>query len=375
MTRFKDVSGNLLRADVDALVNTVNTVGVMGKGLALQFKNAFPANFRAYSKACKAGEVGLGRIFIFDNGQLVRPRWIFNFPTKGHWRERSRLSSVSEGLDDLRRVVEELQVGSIAVPPLGCGNGGLNWADVRTLIEEKLEGLSSDVHLYPPSGTPPAEDMVNSTPRPDLTPARAALVSLVNRYSTLAFGASLIEVQKLMYFLQAAGEPLRLRYEPYHYGPYADNLRHVLKLLEGHYLLGFGDGSKSVSQAEPIRVLPNAPEEARCVLSQQGELLGRMERVLDLVRGYESSYGLELLASVHWTVTNDEQCSSRDSVFERIRSWNFRKRHAFTEDHIGMAWEHLQREGWLTETTLPESRAEQVSQPLAKTGTLLQDNG
>ncbi|MDE0169733.1 MAG: macro domain-containing protein [bacterium] len=350
MTRFRYVTGNLLKADVDALVNTVNTVGVMGKGLALQFKNAFPANFKAYSKACKDGDVRLGRVFIFDNGQLIRPRWILNFPTKGHWRARSRLSNVSAGLDDLRSVVEGLRVESIAVPPLGCGNGGLSWANVRPLIEEKLDGLGIDVDLYLPIGSPPAAEMVISTPRPDLTPPRAALVEMVHRYSNLAFGTSLVEVQKLMYFLQAAGEPLRLRYKAHLYGPYADNLRHVLKLLEGHYLRGFGDGSQSVPAAEPIRVLPDAPREALSVLSQESELVGRVERVLELVRGYESSYGLELLASVHWLATRDERCDSLDHVIKHVHSWSTRKNRMFTEGHIRMAWTHLQAHGWLTRT-------------------------
>ena len=349
MTRFSYVTGNLLRADVDALVNTVNTVGVMGKGLALQFKNAFPANFEAYAKACKNGEVRLGRMFIFDCGQLVRPRWILNFPTKGHWRARSRLSNVSAGLDDLRKVIQELAIESIAVPPLGCGNGGLNWADVRQLIEEKLGGLGINAHLYFPIGSPPAADMVISTPRPDLTPARAALVALVDRYSNLALGASPVEVQKLMYFLQAAGERLRLRYEAHLYGPYADNLRHVLKLLEGHFLQGYGDGSKRVPEAEPMRVLPGATQESRDILSRQQVLLDRIERVLDLVKGYESSYGLELLASVHWVATNQMHYHSPDGVIENLQSWSPRKSRMFTDHHIETAWKHLQEEGWLNQ--------------------------
>ena len=105
---IQEGTGDLLSADVDALVNTVNTVGVMGKGIALQFKRRFPANFRAYEKACKAGEVQVGSMFVFDAGQLVRPRWIINFPTKSHWRSGSKLSDIASGLDDLVRVVREL---------------------------------------------------------------------------------------------------------------------------------------------------------------------------------------------------------------------------------------------------------------------------
>ena len=135
------VTGNLLEADADAFVNTVNTKGVMGKGVALQFKRAFPANFKAYQAACAAGEVKLGRMFVFDSGRLERPRYIINFPTKDHWRSRSRLADIETGLVDLRRVLAELEIESIALPPLGCGLGGLDWSDVRPRIEAALADL------------------------------------------------------------------------------------------------------------------------------------------------------------------------------------------------------------------------------------------
>ncbi|MEQ1843343.1 MAG: macro domain-containing protein [Verrucomicrobiales bacterium] len=133
-------SGNLLRAEVDALVNTVNTVGVMGKGLALQFKQAFPANTRAYEAACKGGEVQVGRMFVTQTGQF-EPRLIINFPTKEHWKANSRLVDIESGLTDLIRVIREERVQSIAIPPLGCGFGGLRWEDVRPLIERVFESL------------------------------------------------------------------------------------------------------------------------------------------------------------------------------------------------------------------------------------------
>ena len=359
MAQFVEAHGNLLHADVDALVNTVNTVGVMGKGIALQFKNAFPANFRAYDQACKRKDVALGTMFVFDNGQLTKPRWIVNFPTKGHWRSRSRLQDVEAGLDDLRSVIADLGISSIAIPPLGCGNGGLDWADVRSLITDRLQGLEVDVHLFAPSGTPAAEDMVVSTPRPELTLGKAALVAMVDRYSRLALEVSLIEVQKLMYLLQVAGEPLRLRYRPLRYGPYADNLRHVLKAVEGHYLEGFGDGSAAVDDAEPIRVLPGAVEQASLVLAGQ-ETAVRIERVFRLIEGYESAYGLELLATSHWAATHsdndnclDEVVGRVNEVVERVQNWNERKSRLFTRAHIEGAWNHLQAKGWLPPTPHP----------------------
>ena len=283
----------------------VNTVGVMGKGIALQFKNAFPANYNAYAKACRRQDLTLGQMFVFDNGQFTEPRWIVNFPTKGHWRSRSRISDVEAGLGDLRRVIIELGIASIAIPPLGCGNGGLDWADVRPLIKEKLYGLETEVLLYAPVGAPPASGMVISTPRPRLTPGKAALVAMVDRYSVLALGVTQVEIQKLMYFLQEAGEPLNLRYTAHRYGPYADNLSHVLKAIEGHYLQGYGDGSAGVHNAEPIKVLPGAAHEATDMLADKA-ITKRVESVLDLIEGYESAYGLELLASVHWVATRGD---------------------------------------------------------------------
>jgi len=145
--------GNLLEAETEALVNTVNTVGVMGKGIALQFKRAFPENYKAYRRACEDEQVRLGEMFVFETGRLAPPRFIFNFPTKGHWRSRSKLDDIETGLDDLARVIRERGIRSIAVPPLGCGHGGLDWKDVRPRIETALADLDEvDVRLYEPAG-------------------------------------------------------------------------------------------------------------------------------------------------------------------------------------------------------------------------------
>ena len=135
------VTGDLLEADVDAIVNAVNTKGVMGKGIALQFRQAFPENYAAYRAACKAGDVRLGTMFVVPTARPGRPRFIVNFPTKAHWKSRSRLADIEAGLRDLRRVIDEYEIESIALPALGCGLGGLDWADVRPLIEAALEDL------------------------------------------------------------------------------------------------------------------------------------------------------------------------------------------------------------------------------------------
>lgn len=352
MTDFVETSGNLLTADVDAIVNTVNTVGVMGKGLALQFKKAFPDNFKAYERACKQGDVELGHMFVVDTGSLGRPKWIINFPTKGHWRSKSKLGDIEAGLDDLAAAIEQHNIASIAVPPLGCGNGGLDWQVVEPLIRRKLDGLDTTVYLYPPGGAPAASTQITATERPTLTEGKAALITLLDRYLRISMTASIIEVQKLMYFLQESGQQLNLRYEKGHYGPYADNLRHVLINLEGHHLQGFGDGSRPVRESEPITVLPGAAGEAADVLQQLGDrdLAERIERALAVTEGFESAYGLELLSTVHWCATYEVDEFSVEATTACVQSWSRRKQRLFTDAHVSTAWDHLIAGGWLKPT-------------------------
>lgn len=342
---ISEADGNLLTADVDALVNTVNTVGIMGKGIALQFKRAFPTMFKAYARAAKAGELRLGEMYVWPTQQLDGPRFVINFPTKGHWKTSSRLADIERGLDDLVRVVRDHDIASIAVPPLGCGNGGLDWAVVEPLIHRKLEVLSDvDVRLYPPVGAPRASSMVNAETAPRMTPGRAALIQLLVSYRRFATeDPTLIEVQKLMYFLQAAGEKLKLNYAENIYGPYADNLRYVLRTVEGHYLSGYGDGATPVQLAEPISVLPGAEEAARPVIAEHPETAQHINRVLDLVGGFESAYALELLATVHWVM--DHGASDGD-VVDRVRAWSPRKQRMFTVEHIEVAASALRDRKW-----------------------------
>jgi O-acetyl-ADP-ribose deacetylase (regulator of RNase III) len=126
-----------------ALVNTVNTEGVMGKGVALQFRRAYPENYEAYRAACARGEVKIGRMFVYDTGRLGRPRWIINFPTKRHWRSKSSVEDIEAGLADLRDVMPQLEIKSVALPALGAGLGGLRWDDVQPRIEAALGDLNT----------------------------------------------------------------------------------------------------------------------------------------------------------------------------------------------------------------------------------------
>ena len=197
-----DAHGNLLDDPADALVNTVNTVGIMGKGIALQFKRRFPAMFKDYERAAKKGELHLGSMHVWPTGRLEAPHYIINFPTKGHWRARSKLPDIEAGLEDLRSVLLELKVKSVAVPPLGCGHGGLRWTQVEPLIKEALADLPGvDIRVYPPEGPPAAADMVDNTARPRLTHGKATLLVLLDRYLAHAVEVTQIKIQKLLYCL------------------------------------------------------------------------------------------------------------------------------------------------------------------------------
>lgn len=352
---FEITRGNLLSADTDALVNTVNCVGVMGKGIALQFKQAFPQNFRAYEQACRRKEMRPGMVLVVPTMHVGNPKYIINFPTKVHWRGKSRLEYIDTGLVALVREIERLGIRSIAIPPLGCGNGGLNWADVEPRILEAFTQLP-DVRalVFEPDGAPATDQMEVRTQKPVLTMARALLLRLLASYREGGYRSSLLEVQKLAYFLQAAGEPLRLEYMRHKYGPYAENLNFVLQRLEGHYLRGYGDRTR---RAE-IRLLSGAADAAREYLAGSADALDRLCRVERLIEGFESPYGLELLATVHWVVAHDPTLADDEAaVVERVREWSQRKGELFTPRHITVAWERLRREGWLPDPTRRTAQA------------------
>ncbi|MQB01658.1 MAG: Appr-1-p processing protein [Actinobacteria bacterium] len=356
MVRF--TKGDLLKADVDALVNTVNTKGVMGKGVALQFRNAFPANYEAYRRACKQGEVRLGRVFVFDNGQLARPYYIVNFPTKDHWRSKSRLNDIVTGLEDLVRVIQDLAIKSVALPPLGCGNGGLAWRDVGPLIQGSLAGLRDvDVLVFSPGGAPNPLAMPVRTPKPSMTPGRAALIGLLHRYAEPTVGTTPLEIQKLMYLLQLAGEPLRLKFAKGHYGPYAESVNHVLQAVEGHYLRGYGDRTQRVAEATPVQVMDGAPAMAVAYLRDRPATNERIERVVQLIEGFESPYGLELLTTVHYVASVIDPRAIDDPlrVLPVVSEWNRRKGRLFTPRHVEVAWRRLKDLGWLGKASLVQA--------------------
>ncbi|MDR1310589.1 MAG: macro domain-containing protein [Burkholderiaceae bacterium] len=340
-------SGDILKCEVAALVNTVNCVGVMGRGIALQFRKAFPENFKAYAAACRNGEVQPGRLFVYETGQLTLPHYIINFPTKRHWRGKSRMEDIDAGLADLVRVIREKGIPSVAIPPLGSGLGGLVWQTVRARIEHALSVLQDvRVLVFEPQGAPPDHAMAHVREIPQMTAGRAALVELIHRYlnGLLDPFICLLEIHKLMYFMQEAGEPLRLKYTKAPHGPYAENLRHVLNAIEGHLVAGYADGGDAPDK--PLSLVPGAVDDARDFLDKHDKSKARLDKVARLVEGFESPYGLELLATVHW-VMQHEKVARRDDVTHHVHAWNTHKQR-FTPRQIAIATDRLASQDWVS---------------------------
>jgi O-acetyl-ADP-ribose deacetylase (regulator of RNase III) len=342
-------TGDILTAKAEAVVNTVNCVGVMGRGIALQFKNTFPENFKAYKAACKKQEIVPGRMFVFETGELAFPRYIINFPTKRHWKGKSRIEDIESGLEDFVRVINELKIESVALPPLGSGLGGLVWEEVRARIENALSKNNARILVFEPSGAPENDVMRYGKQIPDMTAGRAALIGLINRYQNGLPDPfiTLFEVHKLMYFLQETGENLRLNYTKAPYGPYAENLRHVLNAIEGYFIYGYdGKGDRSNKQ---LKLVPGALHDAEKYLQDYPVTRNHYNRIADLVNGYESPFGLELLSTVHWVIKK-ENAQTYDDVCRVIYAWDERKKQ-FSTEQIKIAMTVLTDKGWISPLT------------------------
>lgn len=324
MIRF--TQGNLLDDPAEALVNTVNTVGVMGKGIALMFKESFPDAFEEYAEACRDHRVQVGKVHVVDRGGLFNPRYIINFPTKKHWRHSSKMEWIIEGLDDLRSVLRDKGIKSIALPPLGAGNGKLDWAKVRPEIERALGNMSDvEVTVYEP--TRQYKNVMKKSGQKNLTPARAAITELVRRYLVLGIDCTILEVQKLAWFAEriinasAAKNELNLKFKQSRYGPYAHRLTFLLDSIDGSYL----HCSKRVADASPTDLVWIDPEEVgrvKLYLSTQAkEMADAIERTGDLIDGFESPLGLELLSTVDWILHVDGCAPALAEVRMAVRRW------------------------------------------------------
>jgi O-acetyl-ADP-ribose deacetylase (regulator of RNase III) len=340
--------GDILRSNAEALVNTVNCAGVMGRGIALQFRKAFPENFKAYKSLCDKKRLHPGMMAVYDLNRLQNPRYVINFPTKRHWKGKSNPEDIESGLEALVKEITDRKIGSVAIPPLGCGLGGLNWHQVKPMIKRAFAALP-DVHvfLYEPAGAPAPAEMVRDKKTPNMTVGRAALLALMNRYLGALMDpfVSLLEIHKLMYFMQEAGEILKLNYSKAIYGPYAENLRHVLNLIEGYYISGFADAEDRPDTQ--ITLMPEAFRRAEHYLRDHDATRKRFDRVANLINGYETPFGMELLSTVHWVAAREGAKTANEAI-DKTYAWNDRKR-VFQEEHIRIAWDTLADKQWISQ--------------------------
>ena len=345
-------TGNLLEAPAEALVNTVNTVGVMGKGIALMFKERFANNMREYEQACKEQRVLTGKMFITETGELMGPRWIVNFPTKQHWRAKSKMEWITSGLEDLRHFIIQNQVRSIAIPPLGAGNGGLNWDEVKPKIEAALANLQ-DVEVLVFEPTQQYQNVAKKSGVEKLTPARALIAELVRRYWVMGMECSLLEIQKLAWFLQRVIESegleneLKLSFQANNYGPYANNLDHLLNALDGSYL----QADKRIPDSSPFDVIwfnDDKKDFVDAYLNAEAKTYSSaLAKTAELIDGFESPYGMELLATVDWLLANENCKPTLESIRQGIQNWPAgkkwadRKEQLFKVEHIEFALNRL----------------------------------
>jgi O-acetyl-ADP-ribose deacetylase (regulator of RNase III) len=339
---IKYVQGNLLDAPTDTLVNTVNTVGVMGKGIALQFKNRFLNNYKAYQQACKEKTFDVGQLLVTEDGDLTQKKIIINFPTKTNWRLDSNYEYIESGLVQLRKLIIERNIKSIALPPLGCGNGGLDWENVEPMIQSHLADLPTDILVYTPNNHIKEILQQESVKKETkLTPARAMLLYLLHQYEVFGEQSSLFVANKLAYFLQRSGENLKLEFKAHHYGPYAIQLNHVMGYLNGVYFKGMEQNQ--IKPFEPIFLNYEKVDEINKYIKTNLsiEQKNRLENVLKLIKGFESTFSLELLSSIDF-IQQDKKLQDIESLVKEIKGWNKRKANMFEEKHIKIAAKHLE---------------------------------
>jgi O-acetyl-ADP-ribose deacetylase (regulator of RNase III) len=328
---IKYITGNIFESQSEALVNTVNTVGIMGKGIALQFKNQFLSNYREYIKACKSGALQIGQLLVVEDISLLYgKKIIINFPTKTDWRKPSEYDYIEKGLIDLVQIIKERKILSIAIPPLGAGNGGLEWFKVKALLEKYLSDLDCIIAIYEPNA---AVKEVLKKERVGLTPARAMLLAVL--YDLVRNGEFVSEFasEKIGYFLQRFGAKylFKLDYQPNFYGPYSGKIKHVLYYLNGSYISGYS--SKEKKPFEELNLMMDAEQDVLAYLSKK-EYQNEMQIVLktqQFLTGFYSNFGLELLSTLDFII-QQEQTTELPKIKQKLNEWSNRKTKLFSND-------------------------------------------
>lgn len=341
---MKFLKGNLLEAKTQALVNTVNTVGIMGKGIALQFKEIYPENYKAYLEACKKQELKPGKLLVVREYLINEEKIIINFPTKVEWFKKSQYSYIEEGLKELVKVISEYKIESVAIPPLGCGNGGLKWDRVKQLITRYLSGLKDiDIQIFEPNNE--IKELLKkqeSNKKIKLTPARAMLLYSMFYYESLGENSSLFVANKLSYFLKRLGEKNfnKIKFDASHYGPYSVQVEHMLHLVNGIYLKGLEQ--MNVEPFESIELQYDKAKEVsefvRNNLSREQNQI--LKDLIKLIDGFQSALALEILATVDF-IRKDNENIKKEGIMETINRWSNRKKELFKEKFIDIAIDHL----------------------------------
>ena len=334
--------GDMMQANAEALVNTVNTVGVMGKGIALQFKEAFHNNNKAYIDACKRKELVPGKLLaVWDENLQLGRKLIINFPTKVHWRQPSKYEYIEKGLVALRELLQKESIKSIAIPPLGCGNGGLDWSKVRPMIENSLRGLDAEILIFEPNDAIKAvlqKQEVNKDVH--LTPARASLLYALFAFESMGEYSSLFAANKLAYFLQRKGQKLNLDFQAHHYGPYAIGVEKVLYHLNGVYLKGMEQGHAKPFEA--LKLNYDRWQEVKDYVNKKLDFKDsqRVKSLVEFLAGFTSELSLEILATVDFILAQNPNYTI-DQVMEAISGWNIRKKELFKREYVESSYVYL----------------------------------
>jgi len=351
--------GDIFESKAEVLVNTVNTVGVMGKGIALGFRKRFPEMYDDYVLRCEQKDVHLGEPYLYR--RLVAPH-IVNFPTKDHWRSVSRLNDITKGLAYLRNHVDEWGIRSLAVPPLGCGEGKLDWRVVGPTLYRALSHLNVAVELYAPFGTPHEElkpeflgertaiegAQIRFSPSFHIEPGWVALVAIIEKVSSERYHwpVGRIGFQKLAYFATEAGIPTGLSYRRGSYGPYAEDVKQVLsKLINNGLIVERKRGRMLATDIGPT--YSDARKAYEGFLSQWQS---QIAKVVDLVVRMNTE-DAEIAATVHFAASQlrkDKGCSPCEmDILNYVMQWKLRRRPALDEADIALAIRRLNVLGWI----------------------------
>lgn len=329
-------TGDMFQESAEAIVNTVNCVGVMGKGVALEFKHRWPENFKAYKRLCDSQQLRPGKVYVHQVGDMLTDgrRFLVNFPTKDHWRAKSKMEFIDTGLDDFIAQILKLKIKSVVMPPLGCGNGGLDWSEVKALLTDKLTPIEGvDFIVFAPGG-----DAQTQSAGIKMTFERAVLLKAFNDLAVYFDGyLTRITMQKITYFLQEIGVAFGLDFKRNEFGPYSADLKDAFESMERQGLIsGF-------TSQERETVVSKAGVELAMSFLQADQLTKAnemIERVSQLVDGYESPYGLELLSSVHY-LANHEERKSVDDIVAALGQWGERKGLKFDAAVVDGAYQRL----------------------------------